>query len=250
VIDSRIHPPRDLAPGDYENAPVSPDAAVERVLAPAIDAVKAIKSKPIGVVVETTIRRVVPPADPAAGRPVSPLGQLFTDAMLASVPGADVALNNSGGGLRADLPAGPLTYNGVFEVMPFDNVMVRLRLTGRQLRQVFANYIPRGRVLGFSGVGVRADCAGGSIAVTMTRPSGAAIRDEEPVLAVITDFLAGGGDGILAPVMPEGGFPVDPNAPLARDVFADYLRNWKGPLREAPLIDSSRQLLWTNCRGR
>ena len=78
---------------------------------------------------ETPIRRLVP---------ASPLGNLVTDAYLAAVPGADVALNNSGGGLRADLPAGPLTYGSVFEVMPFDNLLVSLRLTGRQLRQVFS----------------------------------------------------------------------------------------------------------------
>ena len=56
----------------------------------------------------------------------------MTDALLAAVPGADIAINNSGGGLRADLPAGPLTYGSVFEVMPFDNLLVRLRLTGRR----------------------------------------------------------------------------------------------------------------------
>ena len=114
---------------EYEGAPVEPDAAVERVLAPALEQVRALKAQPIGIVLETPIRRLLP---------ASPLGNLVTDAYLAAVPGADVAVNNSGGGLRADLPAGPLTYGSVFEVMPFDNLLVRLRLTGRQLRQVFS----------------------------------------------------------------------------------------------------------------
>lgn len=248
VIGKRNHPPVDLVPGEYENAPVVPDAAIERILAPAVEAVRLVKSRPIGVVAETPIRRLTPAtAEPPGGRPVSPLGQLFTDAMLASVPGADVALNNSGGGLRADLPAGPLTYGAVYEVMPFDNVIVQVRLTGRQLRQVFANYVPRGRILGFSGVHVRAECSGGTADVTLTRPSGAAVRDDESLLVVVSDFVATGGDGILTPVMPQGGFAVDHSAQFARDAFAGYLGKWTGALREEPLVERGRQLIWSNC---
>ena len=192
-------------------------------------------------VVETPVRRL---------SPVSPLGQLFSDAMLAGSPGADVSLNNSGGGLRADLPAGPLVYNSVYEVMPFDNIVVRIRLTGAQLRQVFTSYIPRGRVLGFSGVRIRVDCSGTTPQVTMTRPAtGAPIRDDESLQVVVSDFVATGGDGILAPVMPAGGFPIDYTMPLTRDVFADYLARYPGPIREEPLLERGRQLRESDCGG-
>jgi 2',3'-cyclic-nucleotide 2'-phosphodiesterase (5'-nucleotidase family) len=193
------------------------------------------------MVADTPIRRLAP---------ISPLGQLFTDAMLASVPGADVALNNSAGGLRADLPAGPLTYGSVYEVMPFDNLIVGIRLTGRELRQVFAAYFQRSRrVIGFSGVRVRARCAAGSADVTLTRPSGDPIRDDESLLVVSTDFVATGGDGILTGVIPAGGFPIDWGAPLVRDVFADYLSRMKVSLREEPLIEAGRRQLDSNCGG-
>ena len=200
-----------------------------------------MRARPIGIAIETPIRRLTP---------ISPLGQLFTDAMLAAVPGADVALNNSSGGLRADLPAGPLTYGSVYEVMPFDNLIVRIRLTGRELRQVFASHFQRSRRgIGFSGVRVRAQCSGGSAAITLTRPSGAPIRDDEALQVVVTDFLATSGDGILTPVIPAAGFPIDYGAPLARDVFADYLSRMQGPLREDPLLESSTRLLDSNCGG-
>lgn len=239
VVSSRSFPPHDLVPGDYENAPVTPDAAIERVLAPALEAVRVERSRPLGLVVETPIRRLAP---------ISPLGQLFTDAMLASVEGADLALNNSAGGLRADLPAGPLTFGSVYEVMPFDNVIVRIQLTGREVKQVFAAHFQRGRrVLGFSGVKVRARCSAGAAEVTITRPSGAAIRDDESLLVVVTDFVATGGDGILAPVIPATGFAIDDAAPLARDVFAAYLSRMKGPLREQPLIEAGSRMLDSDC---
>ena len=241
VVRQRNHPPTVLAPGEYENAPVVADAAIERILAPALEAVRLIKSRPIGAVAATPIRRMAP---------WSPLGQLFTDAMLDWAPGTDVALNNSGGGLRADLPAGPLTYDSVYEVMPFDNQMVKIRLTGAQLRQVFANYVMRGRVVGFSGVRVRADCAAGSPALSITRLSGEPLRDDESLQVVVSDFVATGGDGILAPVMPQGGFPIDHTTPLMRDVFADYLGRLKEPLREEPLLERARQMLSSNCSRR
>jgi 5'-nucleotidase len=253
VVGQRVFPPRDLCeredtatkkcgprsdaalvPVEYEGAPVEPDAAIERVLAPALEEVRALKAQPLGVVLETPIRRLVP---------ASPLGNLVTDAYLAAVPGADVAVNNSGGGLRADLPAGPLTYGGVFEVMPFDNLLVSLRVTGHQLRDVFAASILQGRRgFGFSGVRVEARCEAGSLAVAMTRPSGVAIADGDTLLLITSDFLATGGDGILAPIMPAGGFPVDAGAPLLRDVLIEYLRRPGAPVREAQLLDATPRL--------
>jgi 2',3'-cyclic-nucleotide 2'-phosphodiesterase (5'-nucleotidase family) len=253
ILTRRSFPPRDLcerehpttkacgpasdaalvAP-EYEGAPVVPDAAVERALAPALEAVRVLKAQPIGATLETPIRRQ---------QPVSPLGHLVTDAMLAAVPGADIAVNNSGGGLRADLPAGPLTYGHVFEVMPFDNLMVTVRLTGRQLRQVFAASIQQGRRgLGFSGVRVEARCEAGAPAVTMTRPSGTAIADDDAVTLVTSDFLATGGDALLTPVMPAGGFPVDAGAPLVRDRLIEYLKRPGSPVREEQLMDATPRL--------
>ena len=253
VVGRRSFPPRDLCeredpvtkacgprsdpalvPVEYEGAPVSPDADVERVLAPALEAVRVLKAQPIGLVLETPIRRALP---------ASPLGNLVTDASLAAVPGADVSMGNSGGGLRADLPAGPLTYGSVFEVMPFDHVLVNIRLTGRELRQVFSASILQGRRgLGFSGIRVEARCEVGTLAVTMTRPSGAAIADGDAVLLVTSDFLATGGDGILTPIMPAGGFPVDAGAPLVRDLIVDYLRRPGAPVRESQLLDATPRL--------
>jgi hypothetical protein len=102
-------------------------------------------------------------------------------------------------------------------------------------------------VLGFSGVKVMGGCAAGAPDVTITRPSGAAIRDDESLLVIVTNFVATGGDGILAPVIPAAGFAIDDAAPLARDVFAAYLSRMKGPLREAPLIEAGSRLLDSDC---
>ena len=255
VAGKRIWPPRDLCArenpetrscdpaaaagtlvqAEYEGTPVQPDPAIDRVLAPAVERVRAVKAQPIGIVLDTPIRRLAPG---------SPLGHLVTDALLAAVPGADVALNNTSGGLRADLPPGALTYGSVFEVMPFDNVVVSVRLTGKQLKQVFATQLQTARrLIGFSGIRVRAGCSGDALDLMVVGDSGIPITDDQVLLVAVSDFLATGGDGILGPVIPPGGFQIPETAPLVREVLAGYLRSLGGHLREEQLLDGDNPRL-------
>ncbi len=64
----------------------------------------------------------------------SPTGDLVTDIMLATM-GADVAVTNSGG-LRADLPAGTIRREHLQAVMPFDNRLVVVEMTGKRLERL------------------------------------------------------------------------------------------------------------------
>jgi 5'-nucleotidase len=217
-------------PAAYEGAKVVPDAAIARVLEPAIEAVRELKARPTGIVLDTPIRR--------SGEIESPLGNLFADAYRQSVPGADVAINNTDGGLRADLPAGALTYGSLFEVMPFDNKLVALHLTGAELRRLIRAQIDRGtRVFGLSGARVLVQCSGASLVVTILRPGGAAIRDDDHLVVVTTDFLAMAGDAVFTPVIPAKGFTLPDDAPLARDVVAAWLERHGGHLRDTELVD-------------
>ena len=47
----------------------------------------------------------------------------------------DIALTNNGG-IRAELPAGGITLGNVYEVMPFDNEMVILTLSGANMQKL------------------------------------------------------------------------------------------------------------------
>lgn len=57
------------------------------------------------------------------------LGNLCSDA-LRTVTGADIAYVN-GGGLRAPLAAGKISFNDIFSVFPFNNQVVTAEVTGR-----------------------------------------------------------------------------------------------------------------------
>jgi len=59
---------------------------------------------------------------------------MVTDAWLKAYPAADVALTNTGG-FRQAIPAGEITLGTIVGVLPFDNVLIDVELTGEQLRE-------------------------------------------------------------------------------------------------------------------
>lgn len=223
-----VFAPRELVvPADYEGRTVTPDAAVMEAMAPELRRVRDLQATLLGASVDAPLRR--------AGDAESPLGNLFADALRASVPGADVAINNAyaGGGLRADLPAGPLTLGRLYDVFPFDNQVAALTLTGEELSRVIRSALARRRrgVLGVSGIRVRAECAGGRLQLAVVRDSGRPIGAAERLVVVTTEMLASG--SLFAPAARRGGVTVSPEAPIAREVVADWIRSRGGRLSES-----------------
>ncbi len=62
------------------------------------------------------------------------MGNVVVDAMRAAV-NADFAFINLGG-IRGDIPTGPVTYRDVFNVMPFDNQIVLMEIDGKTLKDI------------------------------------------------------------------------------------------------------------------
>jgi 5'-nucleotidase len=212
--DRALPPP---APARYEGSPVVPDPAVVAAMVPALERVRQIQAMPLGVVLGGTILR---------GNGIeSPLGNMFADAVRDSSPGTDAAItNNRIGGLRADLPAGPLTIGQLYDVFPFDNRIVRLRLTGADLTRVLVEEINRRRpgTWAISGLRVRASCEGGSTAVQLYRPSGRPVDGTEQLVIATVDSLAAG--AVFSSMRPPGGVPVTEDAPLLREAVERWLR--------------------------
>src|SRR4030095_5536334 len=68
------------------------------------------------------------------------LGYFMTDAYLQMArqkvnAQVDAAFMNSGGIRLPDLPAGTITQGKIYELMPFDNLMVSLKIKGSLLKQ-------------------------------------------------------------------------------------------------------------------
>jgi 2',3'-cyclic-nucleotide 2'-phosphodiesterase/3'-nucleotidase len=150
---------------------VPPDDAMAKLIAPFLVAAD-VKGKEVVTTLDQPL-----PASAAGDRR---LGSLITDAVRLSAK-ADVGLHNPGG-VRADLPRGPVSYAALHRVLPFGNTVVRLTLSGRQLRQL----VSQTRSYYYSNLTVDA----------FTLADGTAIRDGESYTLATNDFLADGGDGL------------------------------------------------------
>ena len=253
VVERRIHPPRFVCGGDsrprgrdrdagpapckpepYEGRPVEPDREVAALVDRHIAAASKVRDSELGVLVESTVRRGY--AEESA------LGNLLADLMRESRRDADVAITN-GGGLRADLPAGKLTYGGLYQVVPFDNRFARVRLTGAQLESVIARNLAKGSgIFSLSGVRATARCRGSELEVSLRRERGGRVRDGDRFMVVTSDFLASGGDDMLGGLdLPADAVVFEESATI-RDAVAEVLRARRGRLRgdDPRLLDPKR----------
>jgi 5'-nucleotidase len=242
VVAAHIQPPQPLCPaegpaatsctpGPYEGRPVRPDARLAAVIAPARARATALRQRQLGV---TLTGQVTAVRDAECA-----LGNLFADLMREARPDADVAMTN-GGGLRADLPAGALTYGDLFQAMPFDNRFARIRLSGKALRQLVASNLRHGGgFLSWSGITVDARCAQGQVDVILRR-NGRPVADDEQLTLLTSDYLASGGASELVDLaLPPDAVRIE-DGPTIRDEMARVLSERGDSIYPAALFDATR----------
>lgn len=201
---------------------VTPDPAVEAVLAPFRSQLSGLLSVNVG-----SATRRIPRADAcgqSAGRTCESLiGNVVTDALRARY-GTDFAITNSGG-LRADLtcpttdlptdfcppftpPPFPITAGQVITVLPFGNETATVTLTGAEVKAFLENGVSKmpgadGRFPQVSGLcfTYSISAAPGSRVTSIVRQSadgsctGAAVDPSASYTVATNDFVAAGGDG-------------------------------------------------------
>jgi 5'-nucleotidase / UDP-sugar diphosphatase len=149
---------------------------------------------------------------------VSLLGQWSSDVM-RHIVNADIAFQN-GGGLRASIPAGDITMGNLYEVMPFDNTLYTVDLTGQQVIKVLDHGIrnPKIGMVQFSGIIVKYDESKpqGQRIVSVTMLDGSPLQRKKTYRVVTNDFMASGGDEYT--MFKEGRNGRDTNNPI-RDVW-------------------------------
>ncbi|XP_023333826.1 5'-nucleotidase isoform X2 [Eurytemora carolleeae] len=70
----------------------------------------------------------------------SSMGNLVADSMAAAWPGANIALINDGG-IRTGVEKGYVTGEDVYNVLPFNNTVDRIQLSGAQLKDVLEDAV-------------------------------------------------------------------------------------------------------------
>jgi 2',3'-cyclic-nucleotide 2'-phosphodiesterase (5'-nucleotidase family) len=157
-----------------------------------------------------------------------PLGNLIADAYRAAAR-AQVGLVNNGG-IRADLPAGAVTWGQLFEVVPFQNFVTRLRVSGAVLKQALEHAVgsseARAHVAGIR-VRVARSAPPGQRVSSVTLASGAPVLDTATYTLAVPDFMAAGGSGYAM----LRGAPSENTGIVDLDAFTDYLRRLPQPVR-------------------
>ncbi|MBM7553448.1 bifunctional metallophosphatase/5'-nucleotidase [Thalassobacillus pellis] len=164
----------------------------------------------------------------------SSLGNLVADSQRAAM-GTDFAFMNPGG-IRASLDEGPITWGELYTMLPFGNNLVKMTLTGEQIKAVleqqWAGEYPR--ILQVSGLHYTWDesAPAGEKIVSMTDSNGNPINSQQQYTVTVNNFIATGGDGFT--VLKEGTNQV--TGPLALDAMIDYLEQQDAPVT-APEVD-------------
>lgn len=168
------------------------DPAVDSIVRAANARVESRLKRPVATLAEALPRR---------GNQYA-LGNVIADAARSAGRGDFAVWNN--GGIRTDLQAGPLAFGAVHEVSPFGNLLVRVRLRGRDVLKMAEGWVSRGRPdVHISGITVEYDSAAteGSRVVRARLPSGKPVVATQIYTMVINDFMLDGGDGLRPPGM-------------------------------------------------
>ncbi|PYS48724.1 MAG: hypothetical protein DMG13_24850 [Acidobacteria bacterium] len=146
----------------------------------------------------------------------SPLADLIADA-LRERGKTQIGLQNIGG-IRATIPKGSITWGDVFEVLPFQNTLVTVKVTGAQLKKTL-----NAGLLAVSGIRVRLDLKkpGGQQLVSVTLSDGTPIEDAQIYSVTTNDFVVAGGDGFGELGR---GKEIKDTGILLRDAVLDYIK--------------------------
>ena len=218
--DQNPAPVVDCKPGPYEGNEVVPDSAVQAIVDEALARASVRRSEKLRVTLTSAITK--------SYATESSEGDWFADLMLAARSDVDIALTN-GGGLRANIPAGELTYGRLFEAMPFDNRFTIVELRGKQVRRlVTSNLEHGGSILSWAGLTVKARCKANALDVVI-KIGGKALDDEATYKLATSDFLASGADGVIGRLkLPASS--IKTTDVMIRDAMADVLRRSKGTI--------------------
>lgn len=160
----------------------------------------------------------------------APIGNLIADAQREFVD-ADVALMN-GGSIRGDriFEAGDVTGLDVFTILPFNNVIVKVELTGEQLLGALENSVSQAEF----NAGRFAQVSGMSFTVDLQQEPGSRVSDvmvggapldlARTYTASVNDYIVEGGDGYES--LTGTRKVIDELAgPLLVDVVTNYIRD-------------------------
>ena len=132
-----------------------------------------------------------------ASAPESLLSNLLADLLLnqancLSAQPMDMAILNLGG-IRAPLKKGPITVGDIYKIMPFENELVLLTMTGTDLKAIF-NHIAASGGEGLAGATLSIKAGKAERILIGNQP----LDETKQYLVATMDYLAAGNSGMTA----------------------------------------------------
>jgi 2',3'-cyclic-nucleotide 2'-phosphodiesterase (5'-nucleotidase family) len=143
------------------------------------------------------------------------MGNLLADSVRAKT-GTTIALINAADA-QAGIRKGPITSRTLLEVLPSENTLVTMRLTGAQIKRILGR-----SVMSLSGLRVKLDVTKpeGKRLVSARLEDGTPIHDKDFYSVTTNDFLLMGGDGYTEFA---DGIDVEDTGILMRDALAEHI---------------------------
>jgi 2',3'-cyclic-nucleotide 2'-phosphodiesterase (5'-nucleotidase family) len=177
-----------VKPQTYEINAGPADASADSMISPYKNMMEAQMNKVIGTCAVSLYK----------DKPESTLGNWMCDALAIEVANftekkIDFALQNHGGIRINELAPGPVTLGKVYELMPFDNMVVILEADGYTIQRLLDFIAGAGGwpVGGGLRMGIR-----DSVAVDVTI-GGAPLDVTRNYVFVVSDYIANGGDNLV-----------------------------------------------------
>jgi 2',3'-cyclic-nucleotide 2'-phosphodiesterase (5'-nucleotidase family) len=175
--------------------PVDPS---EHAADPEVQAIVDRYGKVLEKKLAVVVGELAAPARRARGLFSSSAGNWMAD-VVRDVGRAEIGITNKGG-IRTDLEPGKVTMGDVYRLMPFENTIVTMKLTGADVRKLVERHVGLGgevRAPGLEWSGMR---------VVLKSPreiqailvGGAPLDPERTYLVATNSFLSWGGDGFEA----------------------------------------------------
>lgn len=201
----------------YHHYPVSAQRAKDSTL--------ALLLKPYRDSVDLTMNQVVGnlQGELVKRSPEGSLGNFMADAVLFGAQQkfgkkVDAAFVNSGGVRLTQIPKGPITRGKIFELMPFDNIIVLQQVKGDVFQQFLDVIAEKG---GWPLSGLTMEIRGGKARNVLV--GGIPLDPLKTYTIANSDYVVNGGDDAVV----LKNIPQENNGYLMRDAIFDYLQSLK-----------------------
>lgn len=202
------------------------DSSVQRLLQPYRDSVNSSMNHVVGIA-DASLEK---------GQPQGSLGSFMADAMFYAaqqkfgIP-VDAAFVNPGGIRINQLPAGAVSRGKIFELMPFDNLVVLQKMTGATLQE-FLDLTAAKR--GWPVAGLTMKIRNGKAVDVLV---GGAPLDVQKIYTIVnSDYVANGGDD--AEMLRR--IPQENKGYLMRDAIFDYINILKAKGKNISVTNEKR----------